>query len=137
MIFTNVIYMVIGYLVTDKFCLARIDETLFCFHVSPTDTIVQNFYLLPMILIFFSSSFGIFFFILLQFIDNCTSYYDNYDCCNNYLIPFTQRTVLDINNMETDEILFLKDLKEKNKSVKHIGPPQTQNSEPPQVICLK
>ena len=53
------------------------------------------------------------------------------------MIPFTQRTVLDINNMEKEEIVFLKDLKEKNRSTKHFDPPHTLYRESPQIICLK
>ena len=114
--FTTVIYIMTAYIVIDYFCLTRTDKISFCLRNNPElhepvdRTIVE--------LLFYSIYlFGIVAFFLLQIIDNCTSFCYNYDCCNNHMLPFTQRSVLDINNTETDNIVYLNDFKDKRKQL--------------------
>ena len=112
MFITTVIYMLTAYFVINYFCLTRMDKISLCIGNPPgiQDT-VDRFNLVTFSLCCYL--FGIIAFILLQIIDNCTSCCYNYDCCNSYMLPFTQRTVLDINNIETVNIVFLDDLKNK------------------------
>ena len=112
-LFTTIIYIVISYVVISDFCLNRTDKTSFCLHRSEfMDPFMDRY--VGIILLSCTYPLGILAFILLQVIDNYASCFYNYDCCNNYMIPFTQRTVLNINNSDTEDIIFLNDLKDKD-----------------------
>ena len=115
--FTTIIYVVIGYVVIDNYCQTGQNYTPYCFRKQPPG--VEPIIMEKSVRIKIFSCFyplGVLTFILLQVIDNCISCCYNYDCCNNCMIPFTQRTVLDIDNPKTDGILYLKELKDKSTS---------------------
>lgn len=110
-ILNGLIYFVIGYVTVENYCDNSLEN---CLKVVPKNMVFQSMwyykFVLPILGPFFLL-FGIFPLILLPFLDRCTSCCNKYNFCNNYILPFTKRTILDIENKETSEIVFLDNYK--------------------------